>query len=501
MLAIITLGVFDFPHKNGITVFFIGALFVLSIYHFIIYFQNKDESYLYYSLYTTLLLLRSLHEPQNSFINQLSFLEPLINSTKYFSTNLEWAYNTVYFLFAFTFVDLKSYSKKWYKFIFTAVAFLFFLIFFIEIVYLITDTKHLYSVFSWVFIILLILLSIIGYIPLFKMKGILKYYIIIGSLFFLFFSVLAFIVSKYDLISSGTEVYVSIFYFGGLIENLCFSLGLGHKQKLILEEKNKSQYKLINQLKENEQLRDTIQKQLKKEVATYSKQAETQKIEKIKVKYDKELAELKVSSLRSQMNPHFIFNSLNAIKLYIIDNDKENAVYYLNKFSKLIRRILATTREKEITLADEIETLKLYIDIENIRFNNEIDTTITIDENLSLHTIKIPSLILQPFIENAIWHGLSPKKGTKKIMISFTKEKTTHLKITITDNGIGRNKAKEIKQRKIHKKESIGIKLTEERLSNFCKEYKNKYSLSFKDLFNDDNMPIGTQVNLKIPIK
>lgn len=109
--------------------------------------------------------------------------------------------------------------------------------------------------------------------------------------------------------------------------------------------------------------------------------------------------------LKSQMNPHFIFNSLNSIKLYIINNEKENTVYYLNKFAKLIRKILVVSNEKDISLADELDTMKLYMNIENIRFSNEIDFQINIDKDINLENIRIPSLILQPFLENSLWHG------------------------------------------------------------------------------------------------
>lgn len=214
---------------------------------------------------------------------------------------------------------------------------------------------------------------------------------------------------------------------------------------------------------------------------------------------EKEIIRLEQDAMRSQMNPHFIFNSLNAIKLYIINNEQKNAVYYLNKFSKLIRKILAATRDKETTLADEIETIKLYLDIENIRFSNEIESHINIDKDLNISTIKIPSLILQPFIENAIWHGLSSKKGSKKIDVSFEKTDETHVMITIVDNGVGRKASAEIKSNKIHKRKSIGIKLTQERLDNFCKNFKEDCSIKFIDLVENDQA-VGTKVILMIPI-
>ena len=117
------------------------------------------------------------------------------------------------------------------------------------------------------------------------------------------------------------------------------------------------------------------------------------------LKNKKKLLTLEQSMLRSQMNPHFLFNSLNSIKLYIINNEKKNAVYYLNKFSKLVRKILEASSLKEISLAEELETIELYMNIENIRFSNEINFDISIEDGIDTHAIKIPSLILQPFLE------------------------------------------------------------------------------------------------------
>ncbi len=218
-----------------------------------------------------------------------------------------------------------------------------------------------------------------------------------------------------------------------------------------------------------------------------------------RLKDEKQILTLEQDMLRSQMNPHFIFNSLNSIKLYIINNEKENAVYYLNKFSKLIRKILIASKEKEISLADELDTMKLYMNIENIRFSNEINYSTNIPDDIDLESIKVPSLILQPFLENALWHGLSTKKENKNIVLRITNEKDDIVTITITDNGIGRKEAAEIKNNKLLKRKSVGIALTNERLSNFYKGYTKDYSVKIKDLYDKNNNATGTRVIIDIP--
>lgn len=219
-----------------------------------------------------------------------------------------------------------------------------------------------------------------------------------------------------------------------------------------------------------------------------------------RLKNEKKILTLEQDLLRNQMNPHFIFNSLNSIKLYIINNEKENAVYYLNKFSKLIRKILIASTEKEISLTEELDTMDLYMNIENIRFSNEINYSYSIDKNLNTDSIIVPSLVLQPFLENAIWHGLSSKKEDKKICIQVTKKTSDFATVIITDNGIGREASAKIKKNKLLERKSVGIDLTKQRLENFYKNYTNSYKLNIEDL-SKNNKAIGTKVTIEIPIK
>ena len=217
------------------------------------------------------------------------------------------------------------------------------------------------------------------------------------------------------------------------------------------------------------------------------------------LKNDKKLLTLEQAMLRSQMNPHFLFNSLNSIKLYIINNDKKNAVHYLNKFSKLVRKILEASSLKEISLAEELETVELYMNIENIRFSNEINFKISIDDDIDIHTIKIPSLILQPFLENAIWHGLSSKEGEKNIDLHISKGNKNFIDISITDNGVGRDAAEIIKESKVLKRKSVGLEITKERLANFARDYQNTFDVTIIDLFDEDKNATGTRVVLHLP--
>lgn len=199
--------------------------------------------------------------------------------------------------------------------------------------------------------------------------------------------------------------------------------------------------------------------------------------------------------IRLQMNPHFIFNALNSIKSYIVKNDTENSVYYLNKFAKIFRNVLTGIQQKETTLQKELENVENYLTIENMRFGGTIDYTIEIDESINPQSVKVPAFLLQVFVENAIWHGLAIKKDEKKLQIKISRA-NSKISIEINDNGIGRKKSEEINNANLNRKESQGLRISERRLESF---YAKEYSLKILDLVDDQNNAIGTSVQLKIP--
>ena len=214
---------------------------------------------------------------------------------------------------------------------------------------------------------------------------------------------------------------------------------------------------------------------------------------------EKKILALEQNMLKSQMNPHFIFNSLNSIKQYIIGNEIENAVYYLNKFAKLIRKILDTSNKKDISLAEELETMTTYMTIENMRFSNEIDFKINVADDIDLKKIRVPSLILQPFIENSLWHGLSSKLNDKKIIIDVENTIPDYISISITDNGVGRKVSAKRKLKETFKRRSVGIEITRERLYLFAERFNRSFELKIEDLYDEYNVATGTKIILNIP--
>jgi hypothetical protein len=223
--------------------------------------------------------------------------------------------------------------------------------------------------------------------------------------------------------------------------------------------------------------------------------------EKTKAELQQKVSELEMQALRAQMNPHFIFNCLSSINRFIFKNDNKAASDYLTRFSRLIRMVLMNTSKKLITLEDELEMLRLYLDLERLRFKDAFDYSITTTNIVDAGAIFIPPLLLQPFCENAVWHGLMHKesKGHLNVIISeviVENEKVLHC--VIEDDGVGREKAAEMKSKSAENEKSLGLKITTERLALLNQE--NNFSTFYKieDILNENNEVAGTRVQLKI---
>ena len=214
-------------------------------------------------------------------------------------------------------------------------------------------------------------------------------------------------------------------------------------------------------------------------------------------KMNEQVARVELASLRSQMNPHFIFNSLNSIHKYIWENKQEDASEYLTKFSKLVRMILENSKEKEIPLSKELEGLQLYIELEHRRCNHKFDYSITVDPAINSANVLIPSMIIQPYVENAIWHGLVQKEGSGNLRISIA-QGINQLNCIIEDDGIGRKKAAEIKAQKQDVHKSLGLDITQERLNLLNKESGGISSVQIIDI--DEGSHTGTKVILQLPL-
>ena len=218
-----------------------------------------------------------------------------------------------------------------------------------------------------------------------------------------------------------------------------------------------------------------------------------------KIKLENELRLVQQSALKAQMNPHFIFNVLNSIKGYIYDNDKKNAVLYLSNFAELMRKILHNSSYDKIKLAEELEILKIYIDLEAMQFEGDFEYNLTIADKIDIDAIQIPSLLIQPYIENAFKHGLRHKKGAKKLELSLERNENT-LEIKIADNGIGMMASKKINDSVNKSYQSFASNATERRIELLNHNAADIVHVKILDNLDEHNNSIGTVVVLTIQL-
>jgi LytS/YehU family sensor histidine kinase len=209
--------------------------------------------------------------------------------------------------------------------------------------------------------------------------------------------------------------------------------------------------------------------------------------------------EMEMQALRAQMNPHFIFNSLNSINRFILQNNREQASEFLTKFSKLVRMILQNSQASSITLDSELESLGLYLNLEALRFNYHFDYKISVPKDMDISALHVPPLILQPYVENAIWHGLMHKEEKGQLDINVSEE-DDHVYFKITDNGIGRKRASELSSKSATKHKSMGLKITAHRIAMMQNSNGLESPVKINDLVNPDGTAAGTEVIIKMPV-
>ena len=425
-----------------------GGLFVLFIYHFLIYFQNKSKLYLYYSLYLlafSMYLLKHVFYPNYAVVFQ------------YTNYPIQFLGYAAYVSFARELLDTRNHLRVWDKYFEFTIKILLILagMFFLVEVFL--DYGSQKMIFTVVGPVLTLLALISYYVIIKKIKDVLAYYFVVGSLFYVVLANISYLevfIGTASFISKGLQPMFFL-YLGTIFQFIIFSVLIGIIIKKMGDKSKNAEVKLALKLKEME--------------------------------------ELKMTALQSQMNPHFLFNSLNSINNFVIKNDVEKASDYITKFSKLIRVILNSSSSPVSTLAEELEILALYVKMEQMRVTGGFVYDVRIADNVNLDIIKVPPLFLQPFIENSIWHGIMKVEGLKVIELSIKVEDNSVI-CTVTDNGIGIDTAKE-RSYMVQKKKFFGIEATENRIRIL---YQNKgVFIETKDISNHEQS--GTQVSIKFP--
>jgi LytS/YehU family sensor histidine kinase len=214
---------------------------------------------------------------------------------------------------------------------------------------------------------------------------------------------------------------------------------------------------------------------------------------------NRKISEITQANLRQQMNPHFIFNTLNSIQYYMYQHDKLATNNYLTKFSNLMRKVLDNSQHTSVPLSDELSALNLYLELESIRFKDKFDYRINVDEEIDPLMYRVPTMLIQPYVENSISHGIIPgeEKGLVNIDLKLNKD---YILCTIEDNGIGREAARERKSKRENNHNSLGTQIAKSRLELVNELYGTSLKTIYTDLKKESGEPAGTRVEIHIPI-
>jgi len=219
--------------------------------------------------------------------------------------------------------------------------------------------------------------------------------------------------------------------------------------------------------------------------------------EALKTDFNRRIAKVEMAALRAQMNPHFVFNCLSSINRFILVNEPDEASAYLTKFSRLIRLILDNSRSDRVALDRELEALRLYLEMEAMRFGNRFDYEVSVSPEVHPEQIELPPLLIQPYVENAIWHGLMHKKDKGKLTVRVFNQ-AGGLCIVVEDNGIGRSRAMELKSKSAVTQKSHGLQVTAERMELIRELYGVNADAAIEDLYSADGSPAGTKVTIRL---
>lgn len=493
---------------EAVGIFFQGAIWIMMFYMFFLYFQNnRDTTYLFYGLYMFCAMYYLLQKVAGDGPFYFLFGEnPMVRYI--LNEPTQWLVYFFYNMFILRFLEIRRFSQKLFRIVVgISIAYIVYMI--AESAYfIVTFDKEVQASMFMISRVIVLTLSFftIGY-AIIAVRSPLLRYIVAGTVFFILLSTVSMMYSLRVEWLPDTSLYpINFMQIGIFGEILFFSLGLGKRIHITSTEKEEVQQAYIDQLVRNEEIIQESNRNLSEqvfkrtnEIIYKSKELEKEREQKLKTQYEKQLMESEMSTLRLQMNPHFIFNSLNSIRYYILKEDSEKASDYITAFSKLLRMILQHSREKTIKLEDELDALRLYIEFERTRFENKFDFSIDVAEDVDVADIPIQPLLIQPFVENSIWHGLLHKDGIGHLLVRVFME-DQFLMVIVEDDGIGRGKSREYNSAKSSTYKSMGMQITKDRLRMMAKVQNSNSGYEIVDLVNTDGTPAGTRVILKIKV-
>jgi two-component sensor histidine kinase len=492
-----------FSARTEFNGFFLGAVLLMMLFFAFLYTRIRDKSLLFYSLYLLgaavyALVVRSLPYSQLARIAYLDF-----ELTYKLGEPIQYLFFAAYAWFAKHLLDIDARYGRLYRML-CILASTLTIAGIVLLIVNFTSFNYAFQEKAYIMVRILLLptsILLVTWLGL-SVKSPLKWFFVAGSSFFIVGGLIAFLMDPKSRHLFFGDTYINpivAFKSGILLEGLCFALALGFKLRLIQTENEKANSALIKQMELNRQLIATENERLEKmvdertqEVLQKNNLLETQKQQQLKSDYEKQLAEMEMQALRSQMNPHFIFNSLNSIRHQILTGKHENASTYLMRFAKLLRQILQNSRDHAIPLSEEIELIVLYLQLEQLRFGDLFEYQLEISPDIDTEAIMIPSMLLQPYVENALKHGIAESSRLPRRIHIRIEETQQGFRYEIEDNGIGRLAAE--KKNALRDRPGLGLKITNERIMLFNNSYNQHIEVTFVDLIDPDQKPIGTRV-------
>ncbi|HZV70266.1 MAG TPA: histidine kinase [Saprospiraceae bacterium] len=472
-----------------ISYIFLGAIGFGFFFFFFLFLKSK---YSLYGLYALFLFVQALYGFIEIDVYTIlgHFLIRHDNWDDFLNEFLAFTGQGVYVQFLIYWLSVKAKNRIAYK-IFNSIS-IFFFTYAVTFVLLYAVNRYwigLDMMMNFMRVIVFPFQLIVFYLIIFRIKSDVKSYVITGSVLLIFFGVVMVFLNMQDAFENTiVEDFDngSWYMVGVLAESICFALGLGLR------------YFKINQ--ENIKLQEENMQTLQEKLVT---EQDARQNERKLAELNLELTNQQLTALRAQMNPHFIFNALNSIQKYILKGNVDEANSYLSKFSKLQRMILSYCDENFITLDKEINMLQLYLELEQLRLTDDFTFAISVDEDIEPEEVMIPPMMLQPFTENAIWHGLVPKEGVKHLSVRFSMSDMDVLTCIVEDNGVGRIAAGMIKAEKLADStasKSKGMSLVFNRLAILERKYGKIFSVEIRDKMDKNQDALGTVVELHIPV-
>lgn len=489
----------------------LGMLLVCLCIAIINYIQLPDRSYLYFAAYMLgLILFFALRLESKPYQLSIFYHWPML---KYYwdIPALLFCFYLMYLSFGNAFLNLQERYPFMDKLFTTVAAFIGGII--IICFYCIAREQYQVPgmIYSYVYLATLLpLLAVFAALAKRSRHHPLVRFFLFGSLCFYMASFGSFLmlIRPLGLISALGEISAPslLIILGVLMQSMFFLAGLSYRNKLVHHERTRTQELLIKQLNRNKELQHTLNEQLEElvkeqttEILRKKQELDEQRKIQLETEYDKKLTEIELKAIRAQINPHFIFNCLNSIQLFVMQRDYEYAQKYLSDFSYLIRKTLDFSRRNFISLSDEIAYLSTYLGLEKMRFENKMEYEIIVDPAIVTAELEIPAMLLQPYVENAVKYGMTnTDHPIGKLFIQFNQIESDMLECLVDDNGIGITRSKTMRTLPKHH-QSSGMEISSNRAELLNKMYNTGIHIDIIDKSENNIGESGTIVRILIP--